>query len=163
RQDAGDDRRVPRLEADDHHRDHGIVRRIARRPRAHRQRTRDDEVRAAVWDVPRAWRRDCRDRRPRAPRLVPGLPVTPRRSSIVATARAANAAFLLTAAAYAFLVASPFAYEQFIKPSVVPALTDFVRLSPLLFLLMWLAALFTLLPYLSSAHRSISAIGFLAP
>ena len=82
------------------------------------------------------------------------------RSTVHAGARAAHAAFFLTAAAYAFLVASPFAYEQFIKPSVLPALTDFVRLSPILFWLMWLIALWTLMPQLSAGRRSAAAVSF---
>lgn len=64
----------------------------------------------------------------------------------VAAARAANAAFFFAVAAYAFLAYSPFAYSQFIQPSVVPALTDFVRLSPQLFWLALLITVTTLLP-----------------
>lgn len=77
---------------------------------------------------------------------------------MIALARAVNAAFFVLVAAYCFLAASPFAFEQFIKPSVLPLLTDFVRLSPILFWLMWLIALFTLLPQLRRWPRSRSSL-----
>ncbi len=74
-----------------------------------------------------------------------------RRGSI-AGARALNAAFFLAVSAYGFLSYSPFAYQQFIKPNVVPALTAFVTMSPWLFWIALLISVLTLMPQLRGAR-----------
>ncbi|HYM23011.1 MAG TPA: sulfatase-like hydrolase/transferase [Vicinamibacterales bacterium] len=71
----------------------------------------------------------------------------------VAAARAVNAPFYLAVAAFCVLSYSPFAYGQFIKPSVVPALTDFVTLSPWLDLVALLLTTLTVMPQLRGGVR----------
>jgi len=70
------------------------------------------------------------------------------RGGVVAILRVAHALFFLTVAAYCFLSYSPFAYAQFIKPSVVPALTDFVMISQWYFCLVVLLTTLTLMSQL---------------
>ncbi|HEV3142191.1 MAG TPA: sulfatase-like hydrolase/transferase, partial [Vicinamibacterales bacterium] len=78
---------------------------------------------------------------------------------LVAVARIVNAIFFLAAAAFCLLSYSPFAYGQFIKPSVVPALTDFVTLSPWLFLVALLITMLTVMPELrGAADRRCAAL-----
>ena len=71
---------------------------------------------------------------------------------VVALARALNALFFIAVSAYCLLAYTPFAYDLFIKPSVSPALTDFVRLSPWLYWLTLLITSLTLMPQLRGAH-----------
>ena len=68
--------------------------------------------------------------------------------SVVAIGRVVNAAFYLAVAAFCLLSYSPFAYGIFIAPNVVPALTDFVTLSPWLDLVALLVTTLTLMPQL---------------
>jgi hypothetical protein len=75
------------------------------------------------------------------------------RRDATAGARLLNAVFFLAVSAYGVLSYSPFAYEQFIKPNVVPALTDFVLVSPWLFWLALLITLLTLMPALRAPRR----------
>jgi hypothetical protein len=86
------------------------------------------------------------------------------RPSIIAVARVANGVVLLGAAAFCFLSYSPFAYEQFIKPNVVPDLNDLVVLSPWLFTLALLVTVLTLLPPLGRrrAPGRAAAIAYVA-
>jgi sulfatase-like protein len=86
------------------------------------------------------------------------------RAAATAAARTANAAFLLSIAAFAFLSYSPFAYAQFIKPNVVPDLNDFVVLSPWIFTIALLVTTLTLLPQLreSAAPGSAAARAYAA-
>src|SRR5262249_43371152 len=86
REDAGDDRRVPGMEARAADVDSRVVRRNDHRHPADRDATRRHEVRAAVWRLSRAWRRRRRIGRPRTARLVPR-----------------NVLMQLTPSAYAFL------------------------------------------------------------
>jgi hypothetical protein len=72
-------------------------------------------------------------------------------ANVVAVGRVVNAAFYLAVAAFCLLSYSPFAYGQFIKPNVVPALTDFVTLSPWLDLIALLVTTLTLMPQLRGA------------
>src|SRR5262249_57032627 len=72
REDAGDGRRVPGLEADAAHAGAGVVRRIDHRRAADCERSRHYEVRAAVRNLPRARRCGSSVGRPGAARLVPG-------------------------------------------------------------------------------------------
>jgi hypothetical protein len=75
-----------------------------------------------------------------------------RRPGAIAIARALNGAFFLAASAYCLLAYSPFAYNQFIKPNVVPALTDFVAVSPWLFWATLLLTTLTLMPQLRAGR-----------
>ena len=79
------------------------------------------------------------------------------RRGAIAGARVVHAAFFLAVSAYSFLSYSPFAYEQFIKPNVVPALTAFVALSPWLFLVAWLLTLLTVMPQLRGGRGAALA------
>jgi len=83
-----------------------------------------------------------------------------RRPLVLAAARALNALFFLTIAAYGVLAYSPFAYEQFIKPDVIPAIADFVSLSPALFWLALLVTVLTLLPGLRAPARNGAAVAY---
>ena len=76
----------------------------------------------------------------------------------VAVARALNALFFLSVAVFATLSYSPFAYEQFLKPNVVPELTDFKLLSPWLYWLTTFVTLLTLLPHLRAPRRRPLAV-----
>jgi len=76
------------------------------------------------------------------------------RRDATAGARLLNAVFFLAVSAYGVLSYSPFAYEQFIKPNVVPALTDFVVVSPWLFWLALLITVLTLMPELRAPRRA---------
>src|SRR5436190_8016414 len=60
-------------------------------------------------------------------------------------------------AAFCLLSYSPFAYGQFIKPNVVPALTNFVALSPWLDLVALLVTTLTVMPELRGARGSLLA------
>jgi len=75
----------------------------------------------------------------------------------IAAARAVNASFFLAVASYCFLSYTPFAYVQFIKPNVLPALTDFVKLTPWLFWLVLLITLLTLMETLRGGRGSTAA------
>jgi hypothetical protein len=70
----------------------------------------------------------------------------------VALCRIVNALLCLAIAAFCVLSYSPFAYGMFIKPDVVPALTDFTVLSPWLFLVALLLTTLTLMPQLRGAE-----------
>ena len=69
----------------------------------------------------------------------------------VALCRVVNALLCLAVAAYGVLSYSPFAYGMFIKPDVVPALSDFTALSPWLFLVALLLTTLSLMPQLRGA------------
>jgi phosphoglycerol transferase MdoB-like AlkP superfamily enzyme len=72
----------------------------------------------------------------------------------IAACRGVNALFCFAVAAYCVLTYSPFAYGMFIKPDVVPALSDFVTLSPWLFLVTLLLTTLTVMPQLRGAPGS---------
>ena len=80
----------------------------------------------------------------------------------LAIARVVNASFFLAVASYCFLSYTPFAYFQFIKPNVLPALTDFVRLTPWLFWLTQLITLLTLIETLRGGRGSTAARTYVA-
>ena len=73
------------------------------------------------------------------------------RPGAIAVARALNGLYFLAVAAYCFVAYTPFVYELFLKPGVVPALSDFVAVSPLLFSATLLITILTLMPQLTSA------------
>jgi hypothetical protein len=83
------------------------------------------------------------------------------RPGVVAAARLANALFFLAGSAYGLLSCSPFAYRQFIEPKVVPALNDFVAVSPWLFWAMYLLTLLTLLPLIRGGAARRLALAYL--
>ena len=72
-------------------------------------------------------------------------------SEATAGARALNALFFFAVSAFGFLSYSPFGYQQFIQPNVLPALRDFVTVSPWLFWLVLLVTILTLMPHLRGA------------
>jgi len=72
-------------------------------------------------------------------------------SEATAGARALNALFFFAVSAFGFLSYSPFGYQQFIQPNVLPALRDFVTVSPWLFWLVLLVTVLTLMPHLRGA------------
>jgi hypothetical protein len=80
----------------------------------------------------------------------------------VAAARAVNASYFLAVAGYCFLSYTPFAYFQFIKPDVLPALTDFVKLTPWLFCLAQLITLLTLMETIRGGRGSTAARLYIA-
>jgi hypothetical protein len=82
------------------------------------------------------------------------------RPGVIAAARALNAAFFFAVATYGLLTYSPFTYEQFIKPDIIPAIRDFVSLSPALFWLVFLITLLTLYPHLQPPSRSRAAVAY---
>jgi Sulfatase len=73
------------------------------------------------------------------------------RPGAIAVARALNGLYFLAVAAYCFVAYTPFVYELFLKPGVVPALSDFVAVSPLLFSATLLITILTLMPQLTGA------------
>jgi len=81
---------------------------------------------------------------------------------VVAVIRLLHALFFLGASAYCFLSYSPFAYAQFIKPNVVPALTEFVMLSQWYFWVIFLTTLLTLMPQLRGGRGRWAAIGYVS-
>ena len=81
----------------------------------------------------------------------------PRRPGAIAAARAVTASYFLALAAYCFLSYTPFAYLHFIKPNVLPALTDFVKLTPWLFWLMLLITLLTLMESMRGGRGAVAA------
>lgn len=83
-----------------------------------------------------------------------------RRPPVIVVARIAHAIFFLAVSAYCFLAYTPFAYRQFIKPGVVPAISEFVNLSPALFCLVVLISVFTLLPFMQRPNRRISVVAY---
>jgi hypothetical protein len=83
-----------------------------------------------------------------------------RRRALVASARAFNALFFFSVSAYGVLAYSPFTYGQFIKPDIIPAIADFVTLSPALFWLALLVTVLTLLPHLQPPARSRAAVAY---
>jgi len=84
-----------------------------------------------------------------------------RRPGAIALVRGANALFCVAASAYCLIAYSPFAYDQFIKPNTVPAITDFVVLSPWLFLVVLLATVLTILPQLRGGRGQREAWSYL--
>ncbi len=82
------------------------------------------------------------------------------RAGVIAAVRVVHAVFFVAVAAYCFLSYSPFAYAQFIKPSVVPALTDFVMISQWYFCVVVLATILTLMPHLRSGRGRILAVAY---
>ncbi len=83
-----------------------------------------------------------------------------RHAVFVAAARALNALFFLAIAAYGVLAYSSFAYERLIKPAIIPAVTDFVSMSPALFWLTLLITVLTLFPRLQRPSRSRAAVAY---
>ena len=75
--------------------------------------------------------------------------MTPKPGAI-ALARATNAAFFLATWAYCLLAYSPFAYQQFLKPEVIPWIPDFLAIHAALFWLVLLITTLTLKPYIAS-------------
>jgi hypothetical protein len=75
----------------------------------------------------------------------------------LAVARVVHGAFFVGVSTYALLSFSPFAYVQFIAPSVLPELTDFIALSPWLFWLVLLLTTLTLMPQLRGAKGAAAA------
>jgi Sulfatase len=80
----------------------------------------------------------------------------------VAAARVFNASFFIVVGCYCFLAYTPFAYFQFIKPNVLPALTDFVKLTPWLFLVTQLITLLTLMETLRGGRGAVAARTYVA-
>ncbi len=70
------------------------------------------------------------------------------RPGVIVGVRVAHAVFFLIAAAYCFLSYSSFAYAQFLKPNVVPAVTEFVMLSQWYYSVVLLTTTLTLMPQL---------------
>ncbi len=79
---------------------------------------------------------------------------------MVAASRLLNAVFFFAVSTYAVLTYSPFAYGQFIKPDIIPAIRDFVTLSPALFWLVFLITVLTLFPHLQRPARSRAAVAY---
>ena len=82
------------------------------------------------------------------------------RGGVIAVVRLVHASFFLAVASYCFLSYSPFAYAQFIKPSVVPALTDFVLISQWYMAVVVLTTILTLMPQLRGGRGRRLAIGY---
>ena len=80
----------------------------------------------------------------------------------VAAARVVNASYFIAVGSYCFLAYTPFAYFQFIKPNVLPALTDFVKLTPWLFLVTQLITLLTLMETLRGGRGAVAARTYVA-
>jgi hypothetical protein len=80
----------------------------------------------------------------------------------VAAARFVNASYFIAVGSYCFLAYTPFAYFQFIKPNVLPALTDFVKLTPWLFLVTQLITLLTLMETLRGGRGAVAARTYVA-
>ncbi len=78
----------------------------------------------------------------------------------IAVARTLNAIFFFAVAAYGVLAYSPFAFEAFIKPDVVPGILVFVSLSPAFFWVTFLISVLTLFPFLRSPAPSRGAIAY---
>jgi Sulfatase len=78
----------------------------------------------------------------------------------IAAARALNAMFFFAVAAYGVLAYSPFAFEAFIKPDVIPGIFVFVSLSPACFWVVFLISVLTLLPFLRPPTLSRAAIAY---
>jgi hypothetical protein len=78
----------------------------------------------------------------------------------VVAARAINAIFFFAISAYGVLAYSPFAFEAFIKPDVVPGILIFVSLSPAFFWVAFLISLLTLLPFLRPPTLSRGAVAY---
>src|SRR5262249_30297853 len=137
-QDAGDDRRLHRLEADARHVDDGVVPRFDRGHRSDAHPTRRHGVEAAVRDVSgdRCGRRRNSGADPQS--VVRQLVVG--RSLVVGAARVANTLFFLLTSAYCLLTLNSFAYQQFVRPHLIASLTGFVVWHGLLF---WIALLVT--------------------
>jgi len=83
------------------------------------------------------------------------------RLGAVAYARLLNALFFVTVSAYGLLSYSPFAYGQFIKPNVVPSLSEFVIVSPWMFWVALLVTLLTTVPQLRGGPGRPIAITYL--
>jgi hypothetical protein len=74
------------------------------------------------------------------------------RPTVIAVARALNGLFFVAVSAYCLLAYSPFAYDVFIQPGVVPALSDFIAVSQWLFCATLLTTILTLMPQLSASR-----------
>ena len=83
------------------------------------------------------------------------------RPGVVAVARWFNGMFFLAVSAYGLLSYSPFAYGQFIKPNVVPALTELVIVSPWIFWVALFVTLLTVVPQLRGAPGQRIAVTYL--
>ncbi len=79
------------------------------------------------------------------------------RPGAIALARASNGLFFLAVAAHCLVAYTPFVSELSIKPGVVPAVSDFVAVSPWLFWVTRLTTILTLMPQLSKAELSALA------
>lgn len=75
-----------------------------------------------------------------------------RRSAAIAAARTLNAAFFVTTATYCLLTYSPFAFQQFIRPHLIAALTSFVVWHPLLYWMALAITALTLRPYVAASR-----------
>ncbi len=84
------------------------------------------------------------------------------RSVLISLARVANALLFVVTAAYCLLSYSPFAYQQFIRPHMVAALSDFVVWHPFWFWLMLGITAVTLAPELRSGRGRMMAWIYLA-
>src|SRR5262245_46589898 len=84
------------------------------------------------------------------------------RPMMTGIARLANAAFFLASSAYCLLAYSPFAYEQFLKPGVVPWIADFIVVHTALFWLVLLVTSLSLKPYLDRSMSGWLARSYLA-
>jgi sulfatase-like protein len=74
------------------------------------------------------------------------------RAPLVVLARLANALFFVVVSTYCLLTFSPFAYQQFIRPHMVAALTNLIVWHPALYWATLAATAATLWPYLSTAR-----------
>src|SRR5262249_21937682 len=128
--------------------------------RARRSRGRENRGRGgAAMAARRRARQNARGRRGRdaAVTIVREWP-----GGAVAACRIVNACLCLAIAAYCVLSYSPFAYGMFIKPDVVPALSDFTALSPWLFLVTLLLTTLSLMPQLRGAAGRNGARAYVA-
>jgi arylsulfatase A-like enzyme len=73
-----------------------------------------------------------------------------RRSALIALARAVSTAFFLATSLYCLLTYNPFAYQQFIRPRLIAALTGFTVWHGILY---WIVLLITALTLFSSPRR----------
>lgn len=79
-----------------------------------------------------------------------------RRSAFIALARVAAAAFFLVTSLYCLLTYNAFAYQQFVRPHLIAALTDFTVWHGILY---WIVLLVTALTLLPSASRGPARFG----
>ena len=85
-----------------------------------------------------------------------------RRSAVIATVRAVNAVFFLATSLYCLLSYNAFAFQQFIKPHLIAALTNFTIWHGELYWLVLLATALTLMPTMTRAPVTRGAWIYLA-